>query len=398
MSVVRLRSAVAAVVAASSLTAAQPALGADLASTKSALAREFGKASGLSGAYARDLGSGTELISVRADRPRIPASVEKLFITSAALLKFGAAGQLNTRAVSDGEIGDDGTLTGDLWIIGGGDPELDESDLRRLASAVREAGVRSVSGGVIADDTAFDRRRGGPRTGYAPDSDMGGRLGALVMRRGFQSSPATYVGKRFAAHLKNAGIKLGRDVRVGAAPDDAPELGTVGSESMASLIHDINTPSDNFMADMLLKALGSQYGSAGTTPAGAAVVRSSLDDFGVRPRIADGSGLSRANRTSPRQVVRLLERMEGQDTATAWRASMAVPGRSGTVARRMRGTAASRCHVKTGTIRGVSNLAGVCTTTGGRMVGFAWLMQNVPVWKAHEIQNRMTTVLARYSG
>jgi D-alanyl-D-alanine carboxypeptidase/D-alanyl-D-alanine-endopeptidase (penicillin-binding protein 4) len=398
MSDVRLRLALALVLAACSLTAAQPALAADLAATKAALARTFAPAGGMSGAYARDLDTGTELIAVRPDRPRIPASVEKLYVTATALLKFGAAGQLNTRAVSDGEIDADGTLAGDLWLVGGGDPDLDESDLRRLAAAVRAAGVRAIDGGVVADDTAFDRRRGGPRTGYAPDSDLGGRLGALVLRRGFQSQPASYVGKRFVAHLKNAGIELGRAVRVGAAPDGAAELGTVGSVSMATLIHDINVPSDNFKADMLLKALGAQHGSAGTTTAGAAVVRSTLDDFGVRPRIADGSGLSRANRTSPRQVVRMLERMEGQDTATAWRASMAVPGTSGTVRRRMRGTPANRCHVKTGTIRGVSNLAGVCTTASGRTVGFAWLMQNVSVWNAHRIQDRMTAVLARYSG
>lgn len=398
MCFVRLRLAALCLALVAGLIAVQPAAAADLASTKSALGREFRAAGGMSGAYARDLGTGTELINVRGDRPRIPASVEKLFVTATALLRFGAAGQLSTRAVSAAEISSDGTLAGDLYLVGGGDPELDESDLRRLAAAVREAGVREITGGVVADDTAFDRLRGGPRTGGRPDSDLGGRLGALVMRRGLQSQPATYVGKRFSAHLKNVNITQGRAVRVGDAPEDAPELGTVGSVAMSTLIHDINVPSDNFKADMLLKALGSQYGAGGTTAGGAAVVRSTLDDFGVRPRIADGSGLSRANRATPRQVVRLLERMENQDTGTAWRSSMAVPGASGTVARRMRGTAASRCHVKTGTIRGVSNLAGVCTTTTGRTVGFAWLMQNVSVWNAHAIQDRMTTLVARYSG
>jgi D-alanyl-D-alanine carboxypeptidase/D-alanyl-D-alanine-endopeptidase (penicillin-binding protein 4) len=90
---------------------------------------------------------------------------------------------------------------------------------------------------------------------------------------------------------------------------------------------------------MLLKDLGAEFAGSGTTPAGAEVVRDTLDDFGVRPRIADGSGLSRANRTTPRQVVRLLERMENQEIAATWRQSLAVPGRTGTVRRRMRGTA-----------------------------------------------------------
>jgi D-alanyl-D-alanine carboxypeptidase len=63
----------------------------------------------------------------------------------------------------------------------------------------------------------------------------------------------------------------------------------------------------------------------------------------------------------------------------------------------MRGTAAAgRCFVKTGTIRAVSNLAGVCRTTGGETVGFAWLMNGVNPYGARRIQDRMTALLARY--
>jgi D-alanyl-D-alanine carboxypeptidase/D-alanyl-D-alanine-endopeptidase (penicillin-binding protein 4) len=403
MSCVRLRPAVAALAAVAafsgSISLVPDASAADLETVRAALAREFGPAGGLSGAYARDLGEGgAELIAVREDRPRIPASVEKLFVTATSLLRFGPTGQLSTRVVSTAEIEQDGTLDGNLFLVGGGDPGLDESDLRRLASAVRAAGVRTVTGDVVGDDSAFDRRRGGPRTGYAPDYDLGGRLGALVLRRGFQSNPTTYVTRRFLAHLKHARVAVEGGARTGTAPEGAAELGTVGSDPIGNLIRKINVPSDNFSADMLLKALGSTYGPGGTTTGGATVVRDTLDDFGVRPRIADGSGLSRANRTSPRQVVRLLERMEAQDTAATWRTSLAIPGRTGTVRRRMRGTAASRCRVKTGTIRGVSNLAGVCTTAGGRTVAFAWLMSGVSVYGAHRIQDRMTALVARYTG
>lgn len=398
----RLRPAVTAFAVLTLLLCLLPAAAraADAAATRAALAREFAPAGGLSGAYARDLTSGAELIAVREDRPRIPASVEKLFVTAASLLKFGPTGQLATRAVVDTEIDvSDGTLDGNVWLVGGGDPQLEEADLRTLAGAVKAAGVNRIEGDVVGDDSAFDRRRGGPRTGFAPDFDLGGRLGALVMLRGYQANPTTYVARRFASHLRAAGVRVGTEVRVGEAPENAADLATVGSSPIGTLIRQINVPSDNFSADMLLKALGSQFGSGGTTAGGAAVVRATLDDFGVRPRISDGSGLSRANRTSPRQVVRLLERMDAQETAATWRSSLAVAGRSGTVRRRMRGTAAAgRCRGKTGTIRGVSNWAGVCTTTGGRKVAFAWLMQGVPTYGAHRIQDRMTAVLARYAG
>ena len=63
----------------------------------------------------------------------------------------------------------------------------------------------------------------------------------------------------------------------------------------------------------------------------------------------------------------------------------------------MRGTPAQgRCRVKTGTIIAVSNLAGVCTTTGGEVVAFAWLMNGVNTFGARRIQDRMTALLARY--
>jgi serine-type D-Ala-D-Ala carboxypeptidase/endopeptidase (penicillin-binding protein 4) len=363
------------------------------------LAADFRHAGSYSGAYARDLTTGAELIAVRENTPRIPASVEKLFVTSAALLRLGPSGRLATQAVTDAEVRADGVLPGDLWLVGGGDPALDEAKLGRLADALRAAGVRRISGGIVADDSAFDRRRGGPRTGWRPDRDMGGRLGALVLGRGFQSSPAIHAARRFGVRLRTRGISTGRAARTGRAPSYTEELGAVASEPVAALSRRINVPSDNFTSEMLLKALGARFGSSGSTPAGAQVVRQTLDRFGVRPRIADGSGLSRANRTTPRQVVRLLERMEGQDVRASWRQSLAVPGRSGTVRRRMRGTpAAGRCRVKTGTIRAVSTLAGVCTTAAGRTVGFAWLMNGVNPRGARAIQDRMTATLARYSG
>ena len=381
------------------LLSAAPAHALDAETVSGRLAAQARAAGPGSGLYARSLTDGRVLVAVREDQARIPASVEKLFVTASALLRFGPEGQLQTRVVTDATVDDEGVLDGDAVLVGGGDPALTEAGLDSLAAAMRSAGVRRIRGGVVADDTAFDRRRGGPRTGFAPDGDIGGRLGALLLRRGFQPDPAAYVAQRFSKRLQAAGIEVGRRGRVGGAPGDgAVELATLASPTVATLIRAINVPSDNFYAEMLLKALGASFGGGGSTFSGAQVVRDTLDDFGVRPRIADGSGLSRANRTTPRQVVRLLERMHAQEVEPTWTSSLAVTGRTGTVRRRMRRTAAAgRCHVKTGTIRAVSNLAGVCDTPAGP-VAFAWLMNGVYVPAAHAIQDRMTATLAAYTG
>jgi D-alanyl-D-alanine carboxypeptidase/D-alanyl-D-alanine-endopeptidase (penicillin-binding protein 4) len=167
---------------------------------------------------------------------------------------------------------------------------------------------------------------------------------------------------------------------------------------MAELARLTNRPSDNFNAETLLKALGQQFGAGGTTRAGAAVVRRTMTGFGLRPRVADGSGLSRANRTSPRQVVRLLQHMAEDQAGPAFDTSLAVAGRNGTLEHRMRGSVArDRCHAKTGTLNSVSALAGYCQTTAGSRVAFAFLMNGVNLWGARRLQDRMTSALARYA-
>jgi D-alanyl-D-alanine carboxypeptidase/D-alanyl-D-alanine-endopeptidase (penicillin-binding protein 4) len=168
---------------------------------------------------------------------------------------------------------------------------------------------------------------------------------------------------------------------------------------MAELVRLMNQPSDNFMAETLIKVLGARFGGAGTTAAGAAVVRSTAASLGVRPTVVDGSGLSRLDRTSPRQVVALLQAMARQpsDYATAFAGSLAVAGQSGTLELRMRRTAATgRCSAKTGTLRDVSSLAGYCTTLSGERLAFAFLMNRIYPLRARVLQDRMTNALAQY--
>ena len=115
--------------------------------------------------------------------------------------------------------------------------------------------------------------------------------------------------------------------------------------------------------------------------------------------MVDASGLSRADRTTPRQVVRLLETMHHQEVAGAFEGSLAVAGRTGTIRKRMRGTPAQdRCKAKTGTLIGVSALAGVCEAAGGHTIAFALLMNRAGVGRAHGVQDRVAAAIARYDG
>ena len=95
--------------------------------------------------------------------------------------------------------------------------------------------------------------------------------------------------------------------------------------------------------------------------------------------------------------MRLITTMDRSSVGEAFRASLAVAGRWGTLAERMGGTAAAgRCRGKTGTLRGVSALSGYCDTVGGRRLVFSILMNGVNVYGARSLQNAMTVAIARY--
>ena len=382
-------------------TAATPFTDADL---KAAIGREMRKAPLTSGVYVRDMDSGAELYALRANAARIPASVEKLFITSAALLRMGPAATLRTLAViaPDAVVEPGGTLRGDLVLVGDGDPFFGDAAAALLAKSVRAAGIRRIAGSVVGDESAFDNQRSGCCAGYDPD--LGGVLSALAYDRGIfrgraRLDAARFAAARFAAQLKAAGVTATGRSKAGFAPDEAKTVAFSDSRPVGELARFINVPSNNFAAEMLFRELGARFGDQGTPAAGAAIVGDTLDDFGVRPKIVDGSGLSRSNRATPRDVVRLLERMRAPDVAETFRASLAVTGRTGTVKARMRaGAAAGRCAVKTGTLRLVSALAGYCRTVGGRDIGFALMFNRANTYAAKARENRIATAIARLTG
>ena len=397
-----MRRIVATFLALGSLALAAPASADDAAELRAALTREMRGATPSSGAYVLDLDSGAELFALRASTARMPASVEKLYTTSTALLRMGPAATLDTHAVSDAELDADGVLRGDLVLVGGGDPFFGDESAAKLVGAVKAAGVKRIEGAVVGDESGFDRRRSSCCGGY--DYDLGGVLSALAYDRGIfggavQLDAGLFAAARFAAQLRAAGVRSGAKPRAGTAPAAAGEVASLASMPVRELIRFINVPSNNFASEMLLKALGERFRDSGTTSGGAAVVRETMLGLGARARVLDGSGLSRSDRTSPRDIVRLLERMDDPDVAPSFRASLAVVGRTGTVRRRMRKTAAAeRCRVKTGTLRDVSSLAGYCRTAGGRDIAFALMFNRARTWIEKPREDRIVAAIARLEG
>jgi len=387
-----------------------------------ALNRGMGQIGGASSAYVVDLNTGQTLYSNAASTGRLPASVEKIYTTSTALLRFGPSATLTTAVLGSGTIDAHGGWHGTLYLKGGGDPTFGSASFDRsaygtgatmqrlVANLVHTTHISSVQGRIVGDESYFDSLRGTPATGFGPDlADVEGLLSALAYDRGFanfdgtvpQPRPTLYATQQFVAALRAAGVKVSSKTPVytGQAPPSATRLATVQSPQISKLIQLTNTPSDNYLAEMLLKGLGARFGGAGTTAAGAAVVRAELANrFGIAPQLVDGSGLSRADSTSPRQVVAVLSQMY---TDPVFFNSLAIGGQTGTLQYEMQGTAAQgNCHGKTGTLHDVANLAGYCRARDGDELVFAFLANGIgDASYVHGVEgNDMAPALAAYDG
>jgi serine-type D-Ala-D-Ala carboxypeptidase/endopeptidase (penicillin-binding protein 4) len=380
---------------------ASAAAAAGRAGTARALSAQMRHAGGASGALAVDLDSGRTIYARRPGVQRMPASVEKLYTSITALRRLGPAGTLTTSVLAEQPPDAAGVVDGDLYLRGSGDPTFGTIAAGNLAQQVTDAGIVEVTGRVRGDESAFDGLRGVPSSGFRLTSEVG-PLSALTYNRGvsgrrspfWQRRPARFAASGFSKQLRNLGVVVRRRAATGTTPTDAALVTEWRSLPVTDLLRLMNPPSDNFMAETFVKLLGARFRGEGSTAAGTAVVRDELDEIGIAARVVDGSGLSRSDRTSPREVVTLLDELDGD---AAFTGSLGVAGRSGTIATRMRGTAAQdRCRAKTGTLRDVSALAGYCTTTGGRQVAFAFLMNYVSPWSARVLQDRMAVALAKY--
>lgn len=191
--------------------------------------------------------------------------------------------------------------------------------------------------------------------------------------------PVGLFGACLLGALRDGGVRVDGAVvrRRGEAPGTS--LAKLTSP-LLPLLTPINTESDNAIADQVFFALGQAVSDAGTREGGARAVQAALTKLGLETEgltQVDGSGLSRDNRITARQLTALLDAVLSLDPqiAQAYVASLAIAGRTGTLEGRMRGTPAeNRVRAKTGWIRGTSALSGVAESQDGRLLVFSILI------------------------
>jgi serine-type D-Ala-D-Ala carboxypeptidase/endopeptidase (penicillin-binding protein 4) len=440
------------------------------------------------------LSTGKTLYAQNADKLFTPASNTKLFTTAAALALIGPDYSFHTTVETNGSLDTHGRLTGDLVLVGRGDPNLSGRELpyalhtqrndrpirvlEELADTLAKKGVKYVDGDIIADDSYFAFERYGE--GWSQDDLLwadGAPVSALTINdnvifvnilpadragdRAFVSitpfadyyridnriiTTPTGTGRKIFINrepgatvltlwgnvpLDDAGVNEGlaiedpaefaaalfrrllevRGIAVyGGQKTRHTELSSLstftvtasaaargGDESRAlqnqplvlasyqskPLIEDvqvINKVSQNLHAEILLRLLGREKGTAGTVEGGLEVLRGFLNQAGVASDqyvFYDGSGLSRQNLVTPHTVVQLLRYADSQTWGASFRDTLPLAGTDGSLFERFKTLdVQGRVRAKTGSLGGVKALSGYATTNRGDKVAFSILSNN----------------------
>jgi len=304
-----------------------------------------------------------------------PASTMKLLTSITALEQLSADYQLSTTLYYNGSVAD-GTLLGNLRVVGGMDPLFDSTDLTAFVSQLRGLGVDTIRGRILTDRSFKDEDLFGE--GWCWDDDNPELSPLLVDRKD------DFV-ERFERELRLEGVVL---IDTLITPkgrrkvNDSRHVCT-RSHCVDSLLMQMMKESDNLYAEALFYHLAA---NAGARPAkakqAATQIKKMIQRVALRPgdyKIADGSGLSLYNYVSPQLEVRLLR--------YAWRrrpmfdrlfSVLPIAGIDGTLKKRMlEGAAAGNVRAKTGTVTGISSLAGYCTAANGHELCFSIINQGI---------------------
>jgi serine-type D-Ala-D-Ala carboxypeptidase/endopeptidase (penicillin-binding protein 4) len=455
---------------------------------------ESGMGRGFWGIEVVSLSTGKVLYAQNPEKLFTPASNTKLFTTAAALALIGPGYSFRTTVETNGTLDKHGRLTGDLVLVGRGDPNLSGRELpyalrterndhpiqvlEQLADELVQKGVKYVDGDVIADDSYFAFERYGE--GWSQDDLVwadGAPVSALTINdnvvfvnilpadragdRAFVSlspfgdyyridnriittpagtgrkifinrepgstvltlwgnmpmddaganeavaieDPAEFAANLFRQLLEKRGIAVyGRErtrhtelatlstltvtalapARGGDQPSRALQnqplvLAGYQSKPLIEDVRVINKVSQNLHAEILLRLLGREKGTAGTVEGGLEVLRGFLNQAGVPSDqyvFYDGSGLSRQNLVTPHAIVQLLRYAASQPWGESFRNTLPIAGVDGSLSDRLKNIDAQRVYGKTGSLGGVKTLSGYATTDRGELVAFSILSNN----------------------
>jgi D-alanyl-D-alanine carboxypeptidase/D-alanyl-D-alanine-endopeptidase (penicillin-binding protein 4) len=366
-----------------------------------------------------DPATGAQMWGHTPERPLVPASTAKVLTTAAALLTLNSTDRLVTSVVA-------GPDPGTVVLVGGGDPTLtalpdgkdslypDAPTLGELADEVRKNAPGQIRR-VLVDTSRYTAD--GLAPGWSPSDVGAGFITSIepVMLDGGRADPTLPDGPRVADPALTAGRALAEalgagEVAKGTAAPGAKGLGAASSAPVSELAEHALRASDNVLAEVLAREVAiareAEPSFAGAAEATLAALRQAgLDPSGAE--LADGSGLSTRNQVPARLLGEVLAAAAapalGPQETQFLRpilSGLPVAGGEGTLDNRYArdGRAAAGRGVvraKTGSLTGVSSLAGVVTDADGRLLVFVLMSNEANPGTVRPLHDAMAAALSR---
>ncbi len=338
---------------------------------------------------------GTRLGSLNPSKAMIPASATKVITAAVALEILKPEFTYTTKVL--GALDANGT-TANLFMVGGGDPLLVRNEyvasekypttsgtsLEKLADSLVAAGLRRVAGSVVGVDSRYDDKRFvdiWPQDFHFTEA---GPLGALMVDDGVvlgqvtkPDDPAIAAANELQNLLNARGVLFGALPRRDVMPSNIPEIASIQSAPITSVIQEMLVNSDNNTAELLLKEIGFASSATGSTEAGLTAVMKQLAKWKLEKdvQLFDGSGLASDGRIPCDVFMSILNTF-----STTLPDLMATAGETGTIRDTFDGTAvAGKLRGKTGTLNGVKALVGYLPVTNSDPVTFSLLMNKAGI-------------------
>lgn len=353
------------------------------------LESDFLKSSQL-GLMVYDLDADSVLFAHNAKQTLRPASTMKVLTAITALDFLGEKYRFTTRVSRSGQI-NGRRLDGNIYVRGGMDPTFSEYDMRDIVEAIRQLNVDTICGALVADRSFKDDDMLGE--GWCWD-DKNPELTPLIYKRndGFMSMLRT--------KLDESGIAILGCDSVGRTPAGITPITQVTTE-LGVVLQKMMKDSDNLYAESMYYQLGAKSGSVSTAKRSQQYERQLIQKMGLNAddyRLADGSGLSLYNYvTAELEVAFLRYAYKNRNVFYSLYHSLPIAGFDGTLKKRMTsGPATGNVHAKTGTVTGVSSLAGYVSSPEQHTLAFCIINQGVLKSKAaKDFQDAVCEALCR---
>lgn len=319
-----------------------------------------------------DLSADSVLYALNERQLMRPASTMKLITAITAIDKLGGSYQFNTDLCYTGKV-EQNTLDGNIYCVGGFDPRFNSDDMRAFVEAIRKMGVDTIRGNIYADKSMKDDNLYGE--GWCWDDDNPVLSPLLVSRKD------AFVG-RFVDMLREAGIVVDASLGEARKPSDVFCI-CHRFHTMDQVLLRMLKDSDNLYAEAMFYQLAASSGNRPATAKDArSVVRHLVTKLGLRAdgyAFADGSGLSLYNYVSAELEMAMLKyAYRNNNIMLHLRPSLPIAATDGTLRNRMSGPFTNGNVVaKTGTLTGISSLAGYCKSANGHDLAFVILNQGL---------------------